>query len=109
MEVFGICRWMFSWLFIVPRKKSLVDYLIILIGISFYWTMYIGNAIYIVKYLTSDLANALLSVFVACALTTGLNSLIVGTLMKKRLNELLRKFEELYATSKFIFVFIDLL
>lgn len=96
---FKTSRWGFSWLFIVPNKKTRNDYIIIAIGITFYWTMYIGNLIYIIKYLRSDLASALLSVFVSCALTTGLNSFIVGTLTKKRLNELLMKFEELYTSS----------
>lgn len=91
---------MFYWLFIVKlREKSLTDYVIIAIGVLFYWTMYIGNIIYIIKYLTKDFANALLAVFVTCALTTGTNSFIVGTVYRTRFNGLLEKFEEIYAES----------
>lgn len=100
MEVFATIRWMFSWLFIVKlRNKTSVDYTIIAIGVIFYWTMYIGNIIYIIKYLTKDFANALLAVFVTCALTTGTNSFIVGTVFRERFNGLLVKFEEIYADS----------
>lgn len=103
MEVFATIRWMFYWLFIVKlKKKTSTDYTIIVIGIFFYWTMYIGNIIYIIKYLTKDFANALLAVFVTCALTTGTNSFIVGTVFRDRFNGLLVKFEEIYAESMLI-------
>lgn len=62
--------------------------------------MYIGNIIYTLRYLTKDFANALLAVFVTCALTAGTNSFIVGILNRRRLNELLGKFEEIYAESR---------
>lgn len=108
MDVFRTIRWMFSWVFFVklkekenlPLSKRLFDATIILIGIIFFWTMYIGNIIYILRYLTKDFANALLAVFVTCALTTGTNSFIVGILNRRRLNELLGKFEEIYAESR---------
>lgn len=108
MDVFRTIRWMFSWVFFVklkekenlPLSKRLFDATIILIGIIFFWTMYIGNIIYTLRYLTKDFANALLAVFVTCALTTGTNSFIVGILNRRRLNELLGKFEEIYAESR---------
>lgn len=108
MDVFRTIRWMFSWVFFVklkekenlPLSKRLFDATIILIGIIFFWTMYIGNIIYTLRYLTKDFANALLAVFVTCALTAGTNSFIVGILNRRRLNELLGKFEEIYAESR---------
>lgn len=129
MDVFKTIRWMLSWLFMVKLKENenraakekLYGAVIIAIGIIFFWTMYIGNIIYILRYLTKDFANALLAVFVTCALTTGTNTFIVGILFRHRLNELFAKFEEIYAESrlnihltvndenmkKFFFFFLD--
>lgn len=101
---------MFSWLFIVKLEetenaaflKKCIDWTIIMIGVVFFWTMYIGNIIYILRYLTKEFANALLAVFVTCALTTGTNTFVVGIFSRKRINKLLEKFEDIYARSKFL-------
>lgn len=108
MHVFASIRWMFSWLFIVKLRdkenveipKKLSDWIIITIGIFFFLTMYIGNLIYVSRYLTKDFANALLAVFVSCALTTGVNTFVVGTFSRKRINKLLQNIDGIYTKSE---------